>query len=238
MNVARLRFASVVLSTVLSLFAVTSSAYADGASPSYTERALDAMLLAPADDALESSVLPTTLDLWSSEEFLLPQGRQSQQTPFIDFSHFEMGGFAGIADFSSDFEAKATWVVGLSARVPVPGIPGNWGIFAEGFVSYIKRDLPFYYNNRAGTWFGGEVGGDFTFVRDEIWYLRAQAGILYAYWNNVNALDNGIGVLVGVEVGFYWIKHNQNAVVTINPQFTYDGKNWIGLFTIGFSYDF
>jgi hypothetical protein len=232
MNLA-LPSASVVLSTVLSLFAVASSAHADGASPRYTEKALDAMLAAPAEDAPGSLDLPTMMSL-----AVEPQGRQSQQTPFIDFSHFEMGGYAGVVAFSSDFDANPTWVAGLTARVPVPGIPGNWGIFVQGFVSHITRDLPFYYQHRAGTWVGGEVGADYTFLKDDVWYLRAQAGALYAWWNNVNALDNGLGILVGVQVGFYWIKHNQSSVVTITPQFTYDGSNWIGFFTVGFSYDF
>jgi hypothetical protein len=253
MNVAFLPSASVILSTILALFAVASPVHADGSSPSYAEKTLDALLAASAPETSECLGLPTRMTLWSAaeEEFeigdahplslseFLPQGRQSQHgPPFVDFSHFEMGAFAGVADFSSDFKASATWVVGLSARVPVPGIPGNWGIFAEGFVSYINRNLPFYYKNKAGTWIGAEVGGDYTFIRDEIWYLRAQAGILYAWWDNVNALDNGFGALGGIQVGFYWIKHNQNAVVTITPQFSYDGKNWIGIFTIGFSYDF
>jgi hypothetical protein len=233
MNLVLLPSASVVLSTVLAILAFASSAHADGDSPRYTVQALDAMLAAPSEDAVESAELPTTLSLWAE-----PQGRQSHQTPFIDFGNFEAGGFAGVTAYSSDFKANPSWAVGLSARVPVPGIPGNWGIFAEGFLAYINRDLPFYYNNRSGTWYGAEVGGDYTFIRDQIWYLRAQAGILYAYWNHINSLDNGIGGLVGVQVGFYWIKHNQNAVVTITPQLSYDGTNWIGVFTIGFSYDF
>ena len=233
MNLALLPSASVILSSVLSLFAASASAYADGSSSRYTEKALDAMLAAPAEDAHEPLELPARMNFWAER-----QGRQSQQTPFIDFSHFEMGGFAGIVAFSSDFEADPTWVAGITARVPVPGIPGNWGIFAEAFISHITRDLPFYYQHRAGSWFGVEIGADYTFVRDDVWYLRAQAGMLYANWNNVNALDNGIGILLGAQIGFYWIKHNPNAVVTITPQFSYDGSNWLGFFTVGFSYDF
>ena len=233
MNVARLPSLLLLLTTVISILTLSSLAYADGSAPSHTQQTLDAMLAAPAEDALESMELPTTLGLWAE-----PQGRQSHENPFIDFSHFEIGGFAGFTAFSSAFKANPSWAVGVSARVPVPGIPGNWGIFAEAFVAYINRDLPFYYNNRSGTWIGAEVGGDYTFIRDNIWYLRAQAGILYAYWNKINALDNGVGGLAGIQAGFYWIKHNQNAVVTITPQLSYDGKNWIGIFTLGFSYDF
>jgi hypothetical protein len=234
MNVARLRFAFSVLSALLAMSSASAFASEEEPSSRFSVRTLDAMLAA-TEDPVESVELPTQLNLWSAE----PQGRQSHQTPFIDFSHFEMGVFAGVAAYSTDFKANPSFLAGISARVPVPGIPlGDWGIFAEGFVSYISRDLPFYYNNRSGTWFGGEAGGDYTFIRDSVWYLRAQVGILYAYWNKVNALDNGVGILGGVEVGFYWIKHNNQAVVTINPQISYDGSNWIGIVTIGLSYDF
>ena len=243
------RFPSSVASMALVsslVFLAAAPAFADGTPARYTAKALDAM----AADAETSTDLPTRL-LLASEPFELPetrplslaeagpQGRPPKDRPgFIDFSHFEMGGYVGVVAFSSDFEADPSFVAGITARVPVPGIPGNWGIFAQAFVSYVSRDLPFYYDNKSGTWYGAEVGGDFTFIRDEVWYLRAQAGILYANWNGVNALDDGVGLLLGVQIGFYWIRHNQNAVVTINPQFSYDGSNWLGFFTIGFSYDF
>jgi hypothetical protein len=230
---------------------LAAGAHADGTSSSLTQQVLNSMI--PALPSEVDAPLPVRMNLWNAadEEALReahrilfedypPQGRQqSQKTPFIDFRHFEMGGYAGVVDFSPDFKAHADWIAGITARVPVPGIPlGDWGIFAQAFASYINRNLPFYYSNTSATWFGGELGGDYTFVRDSVWYLRGQAGILYAYWNHVNALDNGVGVLVGAQVGFYWIKHNQNAVVTFTPQFSFDGKNWIGMITLGFSYDF
>jgi hypothetical protein len=65
-----------------------------------------------------------------------------------------------------------------------------------------------------------------------------QGGISYAQWNNIHALDNGAGVLVGAEFGWYWIKHYSKASLTINPQLTFDSKNWVGLLNLGFSYDF
>jgi hypothetical protein len=243
MNVARSSSAALFLSGVVAFFALAPSAHADGA------RHTDRLLQLAAGDAEN---LPTSLNLWSAVESsdlkdahprsmgdFFPQGRISQKTPFIDFSRFEMGGYAGIVAFSSDFEADPNGVAGITARVPVPGLPlGDWGIFAQLFVSYVSRDLPFYYDDKAGAWIGAEVGGDYTFLKDEIWYLRGQVGILYANWMGVNALDDGIGLLVGMQAGFYWIKHNPNAVVTITPQLSFDGDNWLGFFTVGFSYDF
>jgi hypothetical protein len=227
MNVARATSASVslILTAVVALAAFPAVARADESSGDL------GLPLALSVEA--GATRPFTL-----AEFE-PQGRLSEKEPFIDFKHFEMGAYGGVVVFSNDFEADPALVGGLTARVPVPGIPlGSWGIFAQAFVSYVSRDLPFYYNDKSGVWYGLEVGGDYTFVRNETYYFRGQAGILYAYWNGVNALDNGVGLLLGAQLGFYWIKHNQNAVVTITPQFTYDGSNWMAIFSIGFSVDF
>ena len=65
--------------------------------------------------------------------------------------------------------------------------------------------------------------------------VRGELGVLYAYWNGVNSLDNGMGVLGGVQFGFFWIKGNNKAAVTITPQLSYDGKSWLGFLTVGFS---
>jgi len=243
--------AGLVFSTAAALLAFASSAFADGAGTRHTEMVLESMLASP-EQKIESP-LPARMSLWAEAEnenelkeaqFIalsdfLPQGRQAaQKPPFIDFSHFEMGGYLGMVDFSAAFKAKPSFVAGITARVPVPGLPGDWGIWGEAFLSYVSRDLPFYYPDKGKNWIGLAVGGDYTFVKDEIWYLRAQLGVLYAYWTGVNRLDNGMGVLAGVQVGFYWIKHNNSAVVTLTPQLSYDGSSWIGFLTVGFSVDF
>ncbi|MBI3856247.1 MAG: hypothetical protein HY293_11210, partial [Planctomycetes bacterium] len=87
-------------------------------------------------------------------------------------------------------------------------------------------------------WYGGAVGGDYTVVHTDVWYLRGQLGVMYAFWNGVNSLDNGMGIMGGVQVGFNWIKGNSKTVITITPQFSYDGDAWIAFITAGFSIDF
>jgi hypothetical protein len=230
---------------LLAILALPAAALADGAGPS----ARATVLALPADSPLETEApLPTRLGAWDVDEMelrdahlidFLPQGRLSQKGPFIDFSKFEMGGYAGVVDYSSDFLADASFVAGISARVPVPGLPlGDWGVWAQLHLSYIRRDIPFYYKNASGEWLGVSVGGDYTFVRDEIWYLRAQLGVMYAHWMDVQALDNGMGVLAGLQFGFFWIKGYNKATVTLTPQLSYDGDNYVGFFTVGFSVDF
>src|SRR4029079_19609923 len=107
MNVAHRPSALVVLSTVVALFAAASSAAANG-DPRISETSLGLPTqLSFWGGAAETTEFPDARPLSLAEPF--PQGRQTQQTPFIDFSHFEMGGFAGIVAFSSDFEADPTW---------------------------------------------------------------------------------------------------------------------------------
>lgn len=165
--------------------------------------------------------------------------RERNKPAFFDFTRFEMGGYMGIVDFSSEFEADPSYVFGVSARVPVTGLPlGEWGIWAQLHLSYVRRDIPFYYKNSHGSWMGLSVGGDFTLLSNRIWYLRPQLGIMYANWMDVQALDDGLGVLAGMQFGFFWIKGYDKAVVTLTPQLSYDGEAWVAFMTLGFSVDF
>lgn len=231
------------------MLALPQSARADEPAARFTDAFLASDSAAPAEEELASpgTGLPLRLEdeielrdahMISFTDFL-PQGRLSQKTPFFDFSKFEMGGCAGVVDYSVKFKSTAHGVAGITARVPVPGLPlGEWGIWGEVLAGYVSRDLPFYYNNKSGIWYGVEVGADYTFVREPLWFLRGQAGILYAYWNNVNSLDNGIGLLLGAQFGWYWIKGNDKATMNLTPQLSFDGKSWIAFLTIGFSVDF
>lgn len=223
------------LLTMVVALAFAPSALADGLR--HTERALS---IAEPDAPLPLH-LNEDLDLREAISFadFLPQGRLSQKTPFIDFSKFELGAFIGGVFYSSEFEADPSYVLGVTARVPLPGIPlGDWGIWAQLSLSYVSRDLPFYYPDQSGNWYGLAAGADYTFVRDEIWFLRAQLGVLYAHWNDIQALDNGLGVLAGVQFGFYWIKGYNKAVVTITPQLSFDGDAYVHFLQVGFSIDF
>ena len=152
-------------------------------------------LLSPAEPAPEgeaSQALPRSLNSWASDfreselypqlpVSLLPQQRMATQPPFIDFGKFEAGGFVGVVKYSTDFKASADIIGGLVARVPVPGIPGDWGIWASLDAAGMTRDIPFFYTHKDNIWFSGNLGADYTFTTSEIWVVRAQAGITYNY---------------------------------------------------------
>ncbi len=246
MKSRRLSLTHSVLFTAAVFVSLAHSAFADGESPSRVARFLadtgpDLQLSLPADlnswtDAADEIELQEAHAISLSQ---FPQGRLAQQPPFIDFSKWEIGGFIGMVAYSADFDADPDYVFGLTTRVPIPGLPlGEWGAWGQLFLGHIARDIPFYYPKSRGEWYGIAAGGDYTFVHTDLLFLRAQAGVMYAQWNNIHALDNGAGILVGAELGFYWIKHYSKASLTINPQLNFDGDNWIGLINFGFSYDF
>jgi len=240
-------YANSILFAAAVVVALSNTAFADGGSRSE----VDQLLADPGSDL--TLPLPGTINAWadSADEIDLaaasiitlgefPQGRLNTKPPFIDWSKMEIGAYFGVATYSSDFEADPDWNFGVKTRVPVPGISwlGDWGFWGQVFMGHIARDIPFYYPKSRSEWFGAAGGVDLTFLNTELLYLRAQGGIMYAYWNNINSLQNGAGVIVGGEVGFYWIKHYPRAVFTINPQLNFDGDNWIIFLNFGFSYDF
>ena len=204
-----------------------------------------------ADDPTEfDRPLPLTLAAWEGERDelnlheahaisleLFPQGRLAAKPPFIDWSKWELGGFVGAVSFSSDFEADVDFLAGVNSRVPVPGL-GAFGIYAQVVFSHIERDLPFFYDNPDGTWFGIGVGVDYTLWRGSLGYIRPQVGIFYAHWGDINSLDSGIGITVGVQFGLFWIKNNDQTSFTFMPQFQFDGGDHMIFIPLGFSIDF
>jgi len=244
-----------VLCGVASLSTVPAAAFAgaeDGALGTATEYLASGAFLpeeAVTPEEPAADALPAQLDFWGDDprEYgdysilslsPMPQGRLSTKPPFIDFDRTEFGGFAGIVDFSSKFKASADFAVGLTARVPVPGLPGDFGIWADVYVGEITRKLPFFYPHQSGTWYAGTIGGDYTFTNGEIFVLRGQAGVSYTDWNGVQSLSNGIGGTVGMDFAFYWIKHYRKATVDITPQIVFSGANYYILFNVGFQVEF
>ncbi len=178
--------------------------------------------------------------MYDERRYSLDRPREkSSDRPFIDWERVEPGAFGGFAYYSTSFKSGPSAVVGVSVRVPIPGIPtGRVAAFAEGFVSHINRDLPFYYNDQAGRWYGAAVGGDYTFYDGNISYLRVRGGVLYADYPNIVNLHSGVGVLVGAELGFYWVRHTDRFRFTITPEWAMTGTDGMLLMTAGLSFYF
>jgi hypothetical protein len=239
------------LFTIIGLVALAQNAIAEDGTSARPARAVESVVTVSEESlAGIERPLPLTLAAWEAErdendlaeahsislEFL-PQGRLSSRPPFIDFSQWEIGGFIGAVHYSSDFKAKLDWTVGLTTRVPVTGL-GRLGLFAQIWAAYIDRDLPFFYNKQAGTWYGAAIGADYTLWKGELGYIRPQVAVMYAYWHNVNGLDNGIGILVGLQVGLFWIKNYDKTSVTFTPQIQFNGGDHMIFLPLGISVDF
>jgi hypothetical protein len=237
------------LFTAVGILALAQTAFADEDVP--PARALDAVVTINEDLESFDARLPLSLDSWAAETDeldlreahaisldLFPQARMStSRPPFIDFSRLEVGGFAGAVDYSSHFKAHTSYIFGLTTRVPVPGL-GAAGLFGQVFFAYISRDLPFYYSNTAGNWYGASVGADYTLWRGYLGYVRPQVGVTYIYWNGINSLDNGIGILVGLQVGLFWIKNYDKTSVTFTPQFQFHSSDHLIFLPLGLSVEF
>lgn len=249
MNHGRASFRHHSLFTIVAVLALAQTALADDLFAKRS-RAVDAVVTPILDLAEADASLPRSLGAWSSkvDELdlreahsividLFPQGRMAARQGFFDWSQWELGAFAGLVNYSADFEAGISYIFGVTTRVPVPGL-GSFGFYGDLFISYVKRDLPFYYDSRAGTWFGLGLGVDYTIWKGSLGYVRAKAGVMYAYWNGVNSLDNGIGITVGVQVGVFWIKNNDRTSITLTPQFHFDGSDHMIFLPVGFSVDF
>jgi hypothetical protein len=232
-----------ISSPAVLVLALSATAFADGTpdGPEAGEADTDFSLTLPPNLA-DWSEAAEIIDLDETPIISLrqfPQGRMKAKPPYIDWSRWEVGGYVGVVDYSTDFKAHVDAAFGLTTRVPAPGLPlGNWGLWADLFMAHITRDIPFYYPKSKAEWFGGVLGGDYTFINGEIFFMRGQIGGLYAYWNGIYGLKNGFGVLAGADLGFYWIKWNPKSTFTINPQITYDGKNWVGFINFGLNVEF
>jgi hypothetical protein len=210
-------------------------------------RDLDAPPLDP-DETLEVP-LPTRMKLQDEAELkkIHDERRYSFDTPrqapaerpLIDWERIEPGIFTGLVYYGSGFRADPEALLGVSLRLPIPGLPtSRFAAFAEFFGSYVNRDLPFFYSNQAGTWYGATVGGNYTLYDGPYAYVRARGGIIYADFNGVRELKNGMGILVGGELGFYWVQHTDRFRVTIIPEYTFSGKDSMILLTLGLSFYF
>lgn len=155
------------------------------------------------------------------------------------FGRVEGNAFLGVAIPGSNFEAGATWTAGVLGRLPAPGLPtGRFGIFGQGLISYLDRDLPSFYSDLSGSFYTFTVGLDFKLFQDETWWLLAQAGGVYAYFGGIAGLENGFGGELGLQAGIHFIRRNTQTSITLNPQFIYDGKDWILFANVGLHLQF
>jgi len=172
------------------------------------------LLAAPQD-----SPLPRELSLEEPRTVRVqetPQERPVQplrpartERPFIDLDWLEVTPGAGMAFFSSNFLADPAPCFAIRAHAPMPWLnpPSDpigeyFGLFAEVELTTIDRKMSPAVTDRSGLITMFSVGVDFSFVRDGAWILMARVGAAYVHYGSVADLQNGIGPLIGLTVGY------------------------------------
>jgi hypothetical protein len=161
--------------------------------------------------------------------------------PLFDLDHMEGGIWGGVVHFSSAFESEAPEVCGtLSLRLPMPLIPlqDRWGVFVQWTYSEIDRDLPYYYDHQYDQWWMLGGGADFLLLRNNLLLIRFQAGACWAQFGDIDGLESGPGILAGGYLGFHWVRGDYRFTFGYQPQFAFDGDDYMIFNQVGFQFDF
>jgi hypothetical protein len=160
--------------------------------------------------------------------------------PLFDFRNSQMNLAIGGVLWGGDFEADPDFAAAASYRVPMPALPTErFGIFVELFAGHIARDLPDYYEDTEGIYFGGVLGVDFSFVKSNDWMLLGQVGLAYVNFNDITGTENGMGLMVGLEGGtrISWDRRS-NSWFTVSPQLFYDSNDYFLVLFVGIAFGF
>lgn len=151
----------------------------------------------------------------------------------------EASVFAGGVVFEGDFESDPFASGGAMLRLPTPWLfSSRLGLFAEFLVSKMERDLEPPRENMDGVFYGAAFGADFALYRSTTWYLLAQAGTIYLTYGDITGVDDGWGGVGGLVLGLHWIKRDPRYAITINPQWAFDGDDWLLFLHAGLSMRF
>lgn len=172
----------------------------------------------PGDPTLD---LPTSLSLAEPD----PQAGRAAEGPS---NRVEINVFLGAVVFDGDFDSDPFASGGVMLRIPTPFLPsGRFPLFGEAFVSKMERDVDPLLDDNEGVFFGGGLGLDFQLYRSPDWFLLAQGGGVYISFGDIIETDDGFGGLLGLMAGFHPLRRDTRYAITINPQWTFDGDNWL-----------
>jgi len=190
--------------------------------------------------AVQAGDLPRSLAQEPSQQDPLRTDPITTPAPkgIVDFEWLDLTPSAGFAVYSSKFLADPAPAFSLRAHAPMPWLsPASdakgeyFGIFAEAAFATIDRKMSPTVSDRSGLCMFVSAGIDFSFLRDPTWILVGRAGVLYAHYNNVADLNNGIGLLAGATLG---IQLSGRLALTYSPEVIFgDSGSTIFLNTLG-----
>ena len=188
------------------------------------------VLAAWSPDALADDAAPFSLRLGFPQQDEpkpdAPAAGQAQEEPLndiVDFEHIELQILGGVLVFGSDFDSDPKAMASLLARAPLPLLSrdlfgletDDFGGFLQVGISAIDRETDPVAEDPDGILFFAALGLDFTAYQDEMFLVRPQVGIQFAYLGGVTETDNGVGLLLGVQGG---VLVTDNIWITANPQ--------------------
>jgi len=156
----------------------------------------------------------------------------------VDFQWLDLTPSAGVAVYSSKFLADPAPAFSLRAHAPMPWLSPSsdargeyFGLFAELAFSTIDRKMSPTVADRSGVCMFVSAGIDYSFLRDPTWILVGRAGLLYAHYNGVADLKNGVGPMVGATLG---VQLSGKLALTVTPEAVIgDSGSTIFLTTLG-----
>ncbi len=156
-----------------------------------------------------------------------PQEQEgAEDLSFIDLDRIEMDLAAGLAVYSSDFEAKPAFLAGISFRAPLPWLSGgvfelpedDFGLFVGVRFTSVGRDFDYQVEEDSGVVILADIGLDYVLHWDEDFRFLAQAGLQYGFFGGVTGLDDGIAGLVGLSGE---VTVDEGFRITLNPQLSF-----------------
>ena len=198
-----------------------------------------ALALSIALSCAPQADLPRSLAQDQAQDPLKPEPlpRQQASNAFLDFDWLDLTPGVGMAVYSSDFLADPSLAFSIRAHVPMPWLSPSsdakgeyFGLFAEVAFSTIERDMSPFVQDRSGLCTFGSVGVDFSVLRDPTWILVVRAGVAYVHYGGVADLNNGIGPVAGLTVGY---QLSGKLAVTYTPELIFGDGDYVFLNTVG-----
>ncbi|HEX7902094.1 MAG TPA: hypothetical protein VF950_30320 [Planctomycetota bacterium] len=161
----------------------------------------------------------------------------------IDLRRLEVDLLAGAMVYSGDFESDPQALGLVYLRAPLPWLSRYvlgfecdvLGAFAQAGAGSIDRDLEPLPDQPDGTVGLAAVGMEASLVPEDAWRLRIQGGLDYVHFGDVDGVDSGAGLLLGINAG---AALSDRVWISLLPQAHFGGEDAIFTLSAGLSIRF
>lgn len=192
------------------------------------------------DDLFFGIKLPDLLagEFGSGESPRLQEARPRVRK-LIDWSRAEIGVLGGPVGYSEDFQDENHGGGGGGIfHVPTGLIRSvEIGGFIEVIGTQLSRDIEFFREHPSGNVQALGGGVDVTLRLSPEVYIRGQVGGMHVLFHGIDGAKDGPGLLSGFVLGVRAGKAPAPVWLILNPQFLWDGDDWIFLGMAGIQID-